>query len=714
MADITRHPRVRFKSGWRNRVAEAIYETVNELLNEGVNQFTVRQLFYQLVSKGVFESTRQNYKNFDATLVKLREEDPWLDSKFIDSSKPRFEYYMRTYWEGQQYFVEIWCVPPDTLVYTLDGVKPIDSVRVGDYVLTHRGRFRKVTKVFRRWYKGKIISVKVLGYYKPIRLTPEHKVLAIKSKRCPFKSEVICKPICYQADVCKYRLFRHYKLEWIPASMLEKGDIVVFPALTEINSIRKISIGKVEIPLKTRVMKVFGYWISEGSVGSRSARWTFNVRELKYIGDVVDTLLMLGFNTKVGRYSSKNTKVVITYSKDLLEWLVKNFGERSHTKRIPSWALMLPRNLQIELLKGILYGDHSYDKNRIRFATSSPVLAHQIAMLLVRLGYAPTIAMVSKERHPLAKHDMYTVSISGKQLEDFLFKFKLNLPYNAKHKFQRVWNDGNYAYYIVREVNVEDYEGYVYNLAVEEDESYVAGCMAVHNCEKDALRRFFEPYARRYNVNLVVCRGYPSVTRLREAKEQSHVPPDVRYIVLYFGDFDPSGEDIFRWINEELRPYNIEVIKVALTREQVEQYNLPPMIPKSTDPRYRRHVERYGEVAVELDALHPATLREIIRNAILQYMNVDQRLNVEVEEEIYGEVFIVVDDVLSEIRARLTEIARERIRNQVMQNLPQVREELKRRIEAGEEIDVRELYDREEVIEEIRRELRRVICEEES
>jgi len=341
MVDITRHPRVRFKSDWRNRVAEAIYETVNELLNEGVNQFTVRQLFYQLVSKGVFESTRQNYKNFDATLVKLREEDPWLDSKFIDSSKPRFEYYMRTYWEGQQYFVEIWI-------------------------------------------------------------------------------------------------------------------------------------------------------------------------------------------------------------------------------------------------------------------------------------------------------------------------------------------------------------------------------------EKDALRGFFEPYARRYNVNLVVCRGYPSVTRLREAKEQSHVPPDVRYIVLYFGDFDPSGEDIFRWINEELRPYNIEVIKVALTREQVEQYNLPPMIPKSSDPRYRRHVERYGEVAVELDALHPATLREIIRNAILQYMNVDQRLNVEVEEEIYGEVFIVVDDVLSEIRARLTEIARERIRNQVMQNLPQVREELKRRIEAGEEIDVRELYDREEVIEEIRRELRRVICEEES
>lgn len=173
--------------------------------------------------------------------------------------------------------------------------------------------------------------------------------------------------------------------------------------------------------------------------------------------------------------------------------------------------------------------------------------------------------------------------------------------------------------------------------------------------EKDALRGFFEPYARRYGVNLVVCRGYPSVTRLREAKQQRGVPPGVRYVVLYFGDFDPSGEDIFRWINEELRPYDIEVVKVALTREQVERYRLPPAIPKRSDPRYRGFVEEHGEIAVELDALHPVVLRDIIRQAILSYMDVNVRARVEAEYAVEAIAERIVDEVLAELRSRLSQ-----------------------------------------------------------
>jgi len=97
----------KFKSSWRQRVADATYRVVRELNEAGVYRFTVRQLFYQLVSKGVFQSTKQNYKNFDAMLVRMREEDPWLDSMIIDTSKPRYNYYEESYWKGQKYFLEI-------------------------------------------------------------------------------------------------------------------------------------------------------------------------------------------------------------------------------------------------------------------------------------------------------------------------------------------------------------------------------------------------------------------------------------------------------------------------------------------------------------------------------------------------------------------------------------------------------------------------------
>jgi len=227
--------------------------------------------------------------------------------------------------------------------------------------------------------------------------------------------------------------------------------------------------------------------------------------------------------------------------------------------------------------------------------------------------------------------------------------------------------------------------------------------------EKDALREFFEPYARRYRINLVVCRGYPSVTRLREAKEARHVPPDVNYIVLYFGDFDPSGEDIFRWINEELKPYNIEVHKVALTRGQVVEYKLPPMVPKKSDPRYKNYVKKYGEVAVELDALHPAVLRDIVRNSILKYMDVSKRLEVEIVEGIELEAYRVVDEVLSDVRKKLEAVAVKHIREEVNMVLPKVYTQLLETLEKGDELRLDQLYNRERVISIIREELRKVL-----
>jgi len=227
--------------------------------------------------------------------------------------------------------------------------------------------------------------------------------------------------------------------------------------------------------------------------------------------------------------------------------------------------------------------------------------------------------------------------------------------------------------------------------------------------EKDALREFFETYAKRYKVNLVVCRGYPSVTRLREAKEARHVPENVNYVVLYFGDFDPSGEDIFRWINVELKPYNIEVYKVALTREQVVKYKLPPMVPKKSDPRYKKYVKKYGEIAVELDALHPAVLRDIIRNAILKYMDVSKRLEVEVVEGIELEAYRVVDEVLTDVRKKLEAVAVKHIRDEVNEVLPKVYAQLLESLEKGEELMLERLYNREKVLSIIREELRKVL-----
>jgi len=131
-------------------------------------------------------------------------------------------------------------------------------------------------------------------------------------------------------------------------------------------------------------------------------------------------------------------------------------------------------------------------------------------------------------------------------------------------------------------------------------------------CEKEALQTVFSPVCREYGVVLQMCRGFASVSCLSEAAERTKH-------VLYFGDFDPSGESIGESIARELpntHRAKAGLVRIALTSEQVEQYRLPPAIPKPTDSRTAAFVARHGERAVELDALPPNVLQELIRDAI--------------------------------------------------------------------------------------------------
>ena len=144
--------------------------------------------------------------------------------------------------------------------------------------------------------------------------------------------------------------------------------------------------------------------------------------------------------------------------------------------------------------------------------------------------------------------------------------------------------------------------------------------------EKDALSGVFEPITNEYDVYLVVGRGYQSLSALYDASSRFGRSGKPVYI-LYFGDFDPTGEDIPRSIESNLINYfgispNIE--KVALTLEDIKAYSLPPAPTKASDPRSNRFVQEYGDLAVELDALPPDVLEEKIRTSIEKHLDREQ------------------------------------------------------------------------------------------
>jgi len=162
--------------------------------------------------------------------------------------------------------------------------------------------------------------------------------------------------------------------------------------------------------------------------------------------------------------------------------------------------------------------------------------------------------------------------------------------------------------------------------------------------EKDALSGIFEDTLHDYGVTLNVGRGYDGWDSIRNAAFRYGGGAGV--VVLYFGDFDPSGEDMVRSLRERLAFFQScpQIIKCALTMDDIEEYDLPPDFTKETDARRAKFVERWGDVSVELDALPVDVLRA--------------RIAAEVEERMDMEKLAEVREVEERERTRLKEVLR--------------------------------------------------------
>lgn len=153
--------------------------------------------------------------------------------------------------------------------------------------------------------------------------------------------------------------------------------------------------------------------------------------------------------------------------------------------------------------------------------------------------------------------------------------------------------------------------------------------------EKDALAGVLFPLASKYHITLMVNRGYSSQSAMYESANRFKAQEEKHSIILYLGDHDPSGEDMVRDIQDRLDLFdaNVAVIKIALTMDQIEQYNPPPNPAKITDPRAEAYVRQYGEDSWEVDALPPDELARIVSRSIEARVDQDKMAEIIKREE---------------------------------------------------------------------------------
>lgn len=138
--------------------------------------------------------------------------------------------------------------------------------------------------------------------------------------------------------------------------------------------------------------------------------------------------------------------------------------------------------------------------------------------------------------------------------------------------------------------------------------------------EKDALAGVLYAVTGAYDVPLMVTRGYPSLTFLYEAAQtirETGLPTHLYYL----GDYDPSGLDIPRNVEERLRefapgyPFTFE--RIAVTAEHIVRWNLPTRPTKRSDSRSAGFA---GE-SVEVDAIPSADLRTLVEDHIVRHLD---------------------------------------------------------------------------------------------
>jgi len=360
------------------------------------------------------------------------------------------------------------CLPEGSPIITKTGLCAIEAVKEGDEVLTHRGRFRRVTKTMKRPYVGSLCSIQIYGQSDPLRLTPEHPVYV-----------------------------RRGLGEFLEADKIVKGDTVLKPSLTERKKLPWLRLtsnapgrGGRQTITRFRVtrdlMRVFGYYIAEGSYSVRgrnsaSASFAFgkNGKEKALADDCASRIRRMGqkANVRLTEYGWH----VETYGA-MARLLDRELGHGAANKRVPAWVYEIGNGLSEELLHGYVLGDGYVYRGGAywRATTVSEQLAQDVSLLGNKLGFAVSInrsRAVWKEKR-IANNPRTTKTV--------LPAYDVLIRRTQATKIKVSFSEG-YQHGTVRSVARELYSGSVFNLEVEDDNSYVTPQGAVHNCYHEHL-----------------------------------------------------------------------------------------------------------------------------------------------------------------------------------------------------------------------------------
>jgi hypothetical protein len=145
--------------------------------------------------------------------------------------------------------------------------------------------------------------------------------------------------------------------------------------------------------------------------------------------------------------------------------------------------------------------------------------------------------------------------------------------------------------------------------------------------EKQALESVVEWICADVKVPFLACKGYTSGTTLYQAAQRyARIEQEGKEVhVIHIGDLDPSGWDMTRDIRERVTEFagGVNLHRLALNMEQVEEFKPPPSPVKIKDSRHRSYIRMFGSSCWEADAMEPRLLKQLLTAEVLRHRDED-------------------------------------------------------------------------------------------
>ena len=433
---------------------------------------------------------------------------------------------------GQLQTLSMGCFLPGTQVSLGDGTRvAIEDVQVGDLVLTHRGRRREVQNKQVRFGQWGLRKIRAVGVPNEIVSTDNHPFFVLRpASHCacgcgePLETRrhrdparrlnVRFKPghvkrILNHKGPCSVEKYNElanikaHRLEEVRADELQPGDYLCFPKVKSASDFKDVTEGKA---------RLLGYFLAEGSFLKRTnepveVQFNFNLNEEHTFVQEVVELLQREFpaaNTPwVQKRADRNTATVHMTGRQAVLWFKEHGGEYSHRKKLSPEVMDWPSQYHMALLGAWLNGDgtnRSSVGQSLSGTTTSYDMACQLhclaqsngvfARLECKYGNVSTdisqVVNTGFAAHPVTGKKPSFNLVFGKYFSSKLSEHTTKAFQGSKK--QNFRDFGDVVIFPITSIEPAAYEGWVHDMEVEEDHSYVVEGVAVHNCTVSATQ----------------------------------------------------------------------------------------------------------------------------------------------------------------------------------------------------------------------------------